>query len=224
MRPCPRQEDTFSPERICQSTPAPICQLKPLPPRQVHNPHSPSGSQRSKEKEAAGPRSCSSAATPENGLLYPINDCLGVWGFLSTQDLRLSILSLLNNWRKSGSERDILHAPAHLGENRLNRVQATPRICQAEPLFQKLSEMPPGTGRHLLHMKHCSRGRGRKPCRETNTTTCWQELHCLKTTGGMSGILNKNSRKSEALWLTGKNLKGNKYLASEKKHEEASVW
>lgn len=147
-----------------------------------------------------------------------------VGGGLSTWGLGPSVLSLMNNWRQSRSERDVLCGPARLGENRLKRVQDTPGICQAEPLFQKLSEMPLGTERCLLHLKHCSRGRGRKPCQETNATERWQETCCLKITTGMPGILNTNSRKSEAIWLTGKNLKGNKYLVLEKKYEEASVW
>lgn len=85
-----------------------------------------------------------------------------------------------------------------------------------EPLSYKLSETPPRAARRSLNIKHCSRRRGRKPYQETNKTEYWQEPQHLKITSGMSGILNINSRKSEAIWLTGMNLEGYKYFAFEK--------
>lgn len=44
----------------------------------------------------------------------------------------------------------MLSAPAHLGEVRLKSVQDILGMCQAEPLFYKLSKTLPGAGRHLL--------------------------------------------------------------------------
>lgn len=71
--------------------------------------------------------------------------------------------------------------PSPLGEARLKGVRDTPEACQAEPVFHKLSEMPPKARRLLLNMKHCSWRRGRKRLQEeTNATKCWQDLWCLK--------------------------------------------
>lgn len=142
---------------------------------------------------------------------------------LSAHGLSPSILSPLNTGRRSEPESPRPPRPSPPGRGENEEWTRHPGICQAELVFHKLSEMPPGPGRQSLNMKHCSWQRGRKRYQETSTAKCWQELWYLEITGEKPGILNTNCRESEAIWLTG--MKEINILILRKLiHAKASIW
>lgn len=137
--------------------------------------------------------------------------------FLSDQGLSLSILSLLNNWRRRRAERDVFSA-------QLPWERPDWRVCETHqrPAKQNLSSISCQKCHQRLEdfylIWNIVPGGGEGNAFKKRPTQPNVDRICgaWKITGGMPRILNTNSRMSDAIWLTGMNLKENKYFAFEK--------